>query len=226
MTETGVVALLPMKGHSERVPGKNFRLLAGRPLYAWILDTLLSLDEVSRVVINTDAVERLATDPQCRQPRVELRARAADLCGDTVSMNLVLADDIAAVPATTYLMTHVTNPLLSAATIRAALARYAAARADGSADSLFAVTRHQTRFYTAAGTPVNHDPRQLLRTQDLEPWFEENSCLYLFSRASFAGTAARIGSRPLLHEIPKGEAIDIDDPDDWDIAERLVAGIR
>ncbi len=224
MTRADVVALLPMKAHSERVPGKNFRPLAGKPLYAWILDTLLGLEEISRVVINTDAVAQLAADPRCRDARVTLRERAPALCGDFVSMNLILADDIAAVPAATYLMTHVTNPFLSAATIRAALARYAAARDAGTADSLFSVTRHQTRFYTASGAPVNHDPARLLRTQDLEPWFEENSCLYLFSAASFAALDARIGRHPLLHEIPKVEAVDIDNPDDWDIAERLAAG--
>lgn len=224
MTRADVVALLPMKAHSERVPGKNFRPLAGKPLYAWMLDTLLGVEEISRVVINTDAVAQLSADPRCRDARVTLRERAPALCGDFVSMNLILADDVAAVPAATYLMTHVTNPFLSAPTIRAALARYGEARDAGTADSLFSVTRHQTRFYRATGAPVNHDPGRLLRTQDLEPWFEENSCLYLFSAASFAAADARIGRLPLLYEIPKVEAVDIDNTDDWDIAERLATG--
>ncbi|MGE0484124.1 MAG: acylneuraminate cytidylyltransferase family protein [Gammaproteobacteria bacterium] len=216
-----LVALLPMKAHSERVPGKNFRRLGARPLYAWMLDTLLAIPAVSRVVINTDAVERLAADPRTQNPRVWLRERPEALRGDFVSMNLVLADDIAAAPATTYLMTHVTNPFLSAATVAAALDAYRTGIAAGRADSLFSVTRHQTRFYRADGAPINHDPDNLVRTQDLEPWFEENSCLYLFSAASFAATNARIGRRPILFEIPRGEAVDIDDAEDWQLAEAL-----
>jgi CMP-N-acetylneuraminic acid synthetase len=93
--------------------------------------------------------------------------------------------------------------------------------AAGAADSLFSVTRHQTRFYRADGAPINHDPDNLVRTQDLEPWFEENSCLYLFSQASFAATGARIGRHPILFEIPRGEAVDIDDAEDWALAEAL-----
>lgn len=226
MTLPGLVALLPMKAHSERVPGKNFRLLGERPLYAWMLDTLLAVEAVERVVINTDADAEFGGDARLRHPKVLLRPRAAALCGDLVSMNRIIEDDIAAVPAAHYLMTHVTNPFLSAASITAACARYTEAVAAGQADSLFSVTRHQTRFYTAGGGAVNHDPANLVRTQDLEPWFEENSCLYLFSAASFAATQARIGARPLLFPLPKREAIDIDDEDEWIVAALLAAGLR
>ena len=225
MATSKLVALLPMKAHSERVPGKNFRALGAKPLYAWILDTLLALDDIATVVINTDAAAELGDDARLRQPRVLLRERSAALCGDFVSMNLIIADDIAAVPADSYLMTHVTNPFLSAATIRAAVADYDAGVAAGKGDSMFAVTRHQTRFYRADGSAINHDPSNLIRTQDLEPWFEENSCLYLFSAASFSRTQARIGERPMLFPIPKREAVDIDDQDDWHVAALLAAGM-
>ena len=221
-----LVALLPMKAHSERVPGKNFRALAGKPLFAWMLDTLLAVEGIARVVINTDAEAEFGDDPRLRNPRVLLRRRKPELCGDFVSMNLVIADDIATVPASGYLMTHVTNPFLSAATIRRALAAYQAGVADGSADSLFTVTRHQTRFYRGDGSAINHDPANLIRTQDLEPWYEENSCMYLFSAASFAATQARIGARPILFPIPKHEAVDIDDEDDWKVAALLAAGLE
>lgn len=225
MATRKLVALLPMKAHSERVPGKNFRVLGHKPLYAWMLDTLLAIDAIDSVVINTDAVAELSLDPRLRQPRVVLRERSAALCGDFVSMNLIIADDIAAVPADSYVMTHVTNPFLSPATMRAAVEAYQAGLAAGSADSLFTVTRHQTRFYRADGSAINHDPANLIRTQDLEPWFEENSCMYLFSAASFARTQARIGEHPILFPIPKREAVDIDDQDDWNVAALLAAGM-
>ena len=135
-----------------------------------------------------------------------------------VSMNLVLADDVANVPADVYLMTHTTNPLLSADTIRKALAAFQEARAAGRADSLFTVDKVQTRFYRADCSPVNHDPDKLIPTQHLEPWFEENSNLYLFTGDSFAKTNARIGKQPMMYEGPFFESIDIDTPADWDFA--------
>jgi len=208
-----------MKANSQRVKGKNFRPLHGKPLFAWILDSLLAMPEVDQVVINTDARHILADNGLTDSDRVRIRDRRADLCGDAVSMNRILADDIAAAPADTYLMTHTTNPMLSTETIAAALAAYRAGVTTGTADSLFTVNRFQTRFYRADGSAVNHDPDNLIQTQDLEPWFEENSCLYLFTKASFEATNARIGQKPILFPISKLEAVDIDTPEDWAIAE-------
>lgn len=217
MTDHELVALLPMKANSERIPGKNFREFAGKPLFRWILDTLLDVAEVDLVVINTDARGILAQHGLTDSERVTIRDRKPELCGDFVSMNLILADDIANVPAASYLMTHNTNPLLSADTIRDAIGQFRSS----DHDSLFSVTRHQTRFYTQSAQAINHDPDNLIRTQDLEPWFEENSCLYLFSGESFATTNARIGRNPMIYEMKKVEAVDIDEPEDWAIAEAI-----
>jgi len=215
-----LVALLPMKGYSERVPAKNFRPFAGKPLFRWILDTLLELPEISLVVINTDARETLSQNGLVESDRVKIRDRKASICGDFVSMNLVLEDDISAVPAGAYLMTHTTNPLLKAATIRSALQLYEQGLPDGY-DSLFTVNRYQSRFYHEDGTPCNHDPAHLIRTQDLPPLFEENSNLYLFSGSSFAKTRARIGKKPRMMPTPPAESVDIDDQASWEFAERL-----
>lgn len=214
-----------MKANSQRVKGKNFRPLNGKPLFAWVLDSLLSIDEIDAVVINTDARDILAENGLVEGGRVIIRDRKPDLCGDTVSMNKILADDIAAVPAETYLMTHTTNPMLTRGTIHSALQAYRSGISQGTADSLFTVNKIQTRFYRADGSAVNHDPDNLIQTQDLEPWFEENSNLYIFSAASFAASNARIGRKPILHVMDKTEAIDIDTPEDWVLAE-AVASIR
>lgn len=215
------VALLPMKAHSARVSGKNFRLFAGKPLFRWILDTLLAVPEIEKVVINTDARDILAANGLTDTDRVHIRDRKPEICGDFVSMNLVLADDLAAVASESYVMTHTTNPLMSARTIRGALMAYREAVGADRADSLFTVNKFQTRFYRTDGSAVNHDPKKLIRTQDLEPWFEENSNLYIFNRPSFAATAARIGPQPMMFETPRIESADIDDQEGWDIAETL-----
>ncbi len=213
-----IIALLPMKAHSARVSGKNFRDFCGKPLFRWMLETLLCIEEIDQVVINTDARETLAEHGLVDADRILIRDRKPELCGDFVSMNRVLADDIANVAADLYLMTHTTNPLMKAETLRGALNAFQAAHAEGRADSLFTVDKVQARFYRADGSPVNHDPNNLIRTQDLEPWFQENSNLYIFTRSSFAKTQARIGVRPMMYESAKFESIDIDTPTDWDFA--------
>jgi len=214
-----IVALLPMKAHSERVSGKNFRDFCGKPLFRWMLDTLLSIPDVARVVINTDAREILKANGLEEGPRVLIRDRAPELCGDFVSMNRIIEDDILNLEANCYLMTHTTNPLLGVETIGAAIEAFD--EAAGEYDSLFTVNRFQTRFYLEDGTPINHDPGCLIRTQDLEPWYEENSNLYLFTQESFAATGTRIGARPLLFETPRTESVDIDDISTWELAELM-----
>jgi len=212
-----IVALLPMKANSERVRGKNFRDFCGKPLFRWILDTLLAVEEIGQIVINTDARQILAEHGLIDTGRILIRDRKPEICGDLVSMNKVLADDVENIDADLYLMTHTTNPFLSAATIRDAIAAYVEGKKVGT-DSLFTVDKIQTRFYRADGSPINHDPDNLVRTQDLEPCFEENSNLYIFSKESFRATNARIGRKPALFEGPRLESIDIDDQADWDFA--------
>ena len=213
------VALLPMKAHSERVTGKNFRIFAGKPLFRWILDTLLTVDEIDKIIINTDARDILEENGLTDSDKVMIRDRRPEICGGHVSMNLVIEDDLAAVDAETYLMTHTTNPLLSAATIRSAIDAYYKGVVRDDKDSLFTVNHYQTRFYRADGSAVNHDPDVLLRTQDLEPWYEENSNLYIFTKKSFEASNARIGKNPILFTTPTLESADIDDATGWRIAE-------
>lgn len=224
MTNASVVALLPMKAHSERVPHKNFRVFAGKPLFRWMLDKLAGMDNVDLVVINTDARGILEDFGVRSGGKILVRDRKPEICGDLVSMNRVLEDDIASVSAATYLMTHTTNPLLSQPTIERAFDVFHSAHERQECDSLFSVNRYQSRFYRKGCEPVNHDPASLIRTQDLDPLFEENSNLYIFTTASFKKTGARIGKRPLMFETPREESIDIDDSETWSIAE-LLAGM-
>lgn len=213
-----VVALLPMKANSERVKGKNFRKLGGKPLFRWILDELLVVEEIDKIIINTDARDTLEDNGLSGSDRIIIRDRKKGLCGDLVSMNLIIADDLCAIDADTYIMTHTTNPFISSGTICEGLRQFHSSEAH---DSLFTVNKVQTRFYREDTSAVNHDPNNLIRTQDLEPWYEENSCLYYFTQKSFSKTNARIGKNPQMMVTPPLESLDIDEPHDWEMVSAL-----
>ncbi len=106
MNKQKIVALLPMKANSERVKGKNFREFNGKPLFRWILDTLLSVDDIDCVIINTDAREILAKKGLVETDKIIIRDRKPEICGDMVSMNLIIEDDLQNVDADIYLMTR------------------------------------------------------------------------------------------------------------------------
>jgi len=219
MSNNRIVALLPMKANSVRVKGKNYKQLAGKPLFQWILDTLLSVYDIDKIVINTDARDTLKQHGLVESNKIIIRDRKPELCGDLISMNLILEDDMNNIDSNLYLMTHTTNPLLSSETISKAITSFENNKDEY--DSLFMVNKIQTRFYKEDLTPVNHDPNNLIRTQDLEAWYEENSCMYLFSKNSFSKTGARIGEKPQIFLTPPLESIDIDETEDWIMAEAL-----
>ncbi len=221
--EASVVALVPMRHVSERLPGKNYRPLLGRPLYAYILETLLRCPEVSEIVVDTDSpVIRRGVEETF--PEVRLVERPQHLRGAGVSTNQIIEYDLGVVEAPFYLQTHCTNPLLRSETISAAVTAFL--RALPGHDSLFSVTRLQRRLWDAQTRPVNHDPDVLLRTQDLPPLYEENSCLYLFARDHFLARLNRLGERPLMFEMDPIESWDIDDEKDFEIAEALMERMR
>jgi CMP-N-acetylneuraminic acid synthetase len=211
-----------MRHESERVPGKNLRPFGGRPLFHHIIETLLASPRISETVIDTDS-EEIHRDARRTFPSVVVLDRPPELRSGMVSMTDVLLNDVRRIEADLYLQTHSTNPLLQESSVTRAIEEFL--RAEPMPDSLFSVTRLQTRLWDANGAPMNHDPRRLVRTQDLPPIFEENSCLYLFSRQSLEGHGSRIGSRPMMFELPKDEALDIDEETDFRIAEALY-GLR
>jgi len=215
-----IVAIVPMRHESERVPGKNYRSFAGRPLYHHIVSSLLACPAVGVVAIDTDS-DKIIEDASVNFPSVVIIRRPEHLWGGHVPMNDVLLHDVTQLSGDLYLQTHSTNPLLRAETINAAVSAFLDAMP--RYDSLFSVTRLQKRFWTEDGTPLNHDPGVLLRTQDLPPVLEENSCMYLFSWATLERRRNRIGERPLLYAIPPEEAWDIDEEIDFDVAEFLHA---
>src|SRR5512135_2484916 len=215
-----IVALVPMRHHSQRVAGKNYRPLAGRPLFHYIIEMLLGVPEVGQVVVDTDS-EPVINGLRAAFPAVDIIERPEHLRADDVSMNDILMHDTAQFQADYYVQTHSTNPLLRTETvsrgINALLSSYP------KYDSLFSVTRLQTRLYDQNGRALNHDPAVLIQTQDLQPVFEENSCLYMFSRENLVKRHYRIGDRPLMFEIGRDEAWDIDDELDFAICDFLVS---
>jgi CMP-N-acetylneuraminic acid synthetase len=221
----GVVAFVPMRHESARVPGKNYRLLDGVPLYHHIVRTLLDVRQVELIVIDTDSPFILEDAADHFGDRVALIERAEHLLGEFASISEILLYDAQTVGATgTCLHTHSTNPLLRAGTIERGIDAFLETRPEH--DSLLAVTPRHVRFYWPDGRPINHDPDNLVRTQDLPPVYEENSCLYVFDRTLLERRHNRIGHRPLFFPISGDETADIDDEDGWRLVEALYASRR
>jgi len=215
-----IKALLPMKGNSERVKNKNMRDFDGAPLYHAVMKSLLSSQYIEEVIINTDSEIISKNAKDTFGDSVTIIERPIEIQGDFVSMNNIISYDLSKLEGEYFLQTHSTNPLLRTETIDSAIEKYFAGIEEF--DSLFSVTKVQTRFYDKNAKPINHNPEELLRTQDLEPLYEENSNFYIFSKESFKNSDnKRIGINPQIFEVNKLEAVDIDEPEDFKLAELL-----
>jgi CMP-N-acetylneuraminic acid synthetase len=212
-----IVALVPMRHHSERIPGKNYRDFNGKPLFYWVVRMLSQCEPVDAIYINTDSDVIKEQAPKINR-KVNIIDRPKELCSDHTPMNDILLHDVSRIEADYYLQTHATNPLLTKKTLEKAIETFLAAL---DKDSLFGVTKYQTRLWDKDAKAVNHDPKELLRTQDLAPLFEENSNIYIFSKDVLVEGKNRIGKKPVMFEIPKNEAWDIDGEVDFQIAEAI-----
>lgn len=208
-------AFIPLKGHSQRVPGKNLRPFGGRPLFHVIVDALQQAETIDRVIIDTDSDDIAAS---AEPLGVTVVRRDPALLGDDVSVNLLIESCFDRFGMDDLLQTHSTNPLLRPATIDAAVRLFFD---HPEATSLFTVTRFQARFYDEQMRAVNHNPDELLPTQQLPPLFLENSNLYICSREGFDERRTRITSHSIRFEMNPLEAVDIDNEEDFVIAQAL-----
>lgn len=219
---TKIYAIVPIKHVSTRVPGKNYRLMNDYPLYYYVIKTLLISKYISKIYIdtNSDVIKSGVVNYFGNDDKIIIYDRPEHLHDGNISTNVLLQNIIndLKLDADCYFQTHVTNPLLQTDTIDNAIHTFI----NSGYDSLFSVTKHQTRLYDKNGCDMNHNRFNLIPTQDLDPIYEENSCMYLFTKKTLNNYNARIGSNALLYEIGKIEASDIDWEEDFILAEQLM----
>ena len=207
------VALIPIKMGSKRVPGKNIRpFFDGTPLMFFIQQACLDTKNIDEVYIycSDDAVIPYVL------PNVRYLKRPKFLDGDNVNANDIIREFIKTVDADIYVNAHTTSPFAKPETIEECVEKVAS----GEYDSSFCAEAIRT-FMWENGKPINFDPSHFPRTQDLPLIYGETSIAYVFTKQSFLMHNRRLGTKPFIKEVSKIEAIDIDYPEDFDIANAI-----
>lgn len=207
------IAVVPMKLNNRRLPGKNTKPFTnGKPLCSYVLETLLSVDALDEVYV-------YCSDESIRDylpEGVHYLKRSPSLDRDTTKMNEVLSAFARDVPADVYLMTHATAPFISAESISKGIE----AVVSGGHDSSFAAVKLQD-FIWKDGRPMNYDLDDIPRTQDLDPLYEETSGFYCYRSDVITRMNRRIGDDPEIIEVSQIEAVDIDEPADFELADAV-----
>lgn len=208
-----IVAIVPMKLNNTRLPQKNIKPFTnGKPLCYYILNTLSKIDDIDEVYVycsNEKIKEYLPNG-------VKYLKRSKALDTDSAKMNEVLSAFADDVDADIYVMTHTTAPFISEESIKKGIR----AVASGMNDSAFAAKKVQD-FLWKDGKPFNYSLEAIPRTQDLPPLYEETSGFYIYEKSVICDLGRRIGQSPYIVEVNEIEAIDIDEYEDFQIADSI-----
>ena len=210
-------AFIPIKLSSERVPNKNFTLINNKPLFFYILNTLKSVKSVSQIVIDADD-QAVVDEIKKYFDNLDIFIRNPKLLSPVESVNNIINSNLENFKNETVIQTHVTNPLLHPNTLKNALNEYATNK-----KAIFSVNALQSRFYNSKLEAINHNPDELIPTQDLDIIYEENSNFYIFSKDQFIkNNNKRLGSESTPFVTNIYESIDIDNQEDLEIVKKIM----
>lgn len=205
-----VIAIMPIKLKNERCPGKNTRMLGGKPLMQWELDSLMKTELCDSINVYCSDNSVVPYIPE----GVSFIQRPKFLDLPTSNFTQIFESFISQKDADIYVYAHATAPFIKVETMRQCIN----AVKSGEFDSAFCALKLQDYLWQD-GQPLNFDASNLPRTQDLKPIYQETSGVYVFTKEVFLNYKRRIGMKPFIKEVSFKEAVDIDNPEDFDLAE-------
>lgn len=208
------VAFVPIKMNSQRVPHKNILPLGKYSLSWYIFDALKGVKGIDKIYVycSDETIKEYIPEG------IEFLKRDPYLDGNMVKGFEIYERFIQDVDADVYVLSHTTSPFVKTETIQEALDHVLS----GENDSAFSAKRVQTFVWNAAG-PVNYDPNDVPRTQDLEPMYAEVGAFYIFKKEVFTEHRRRVGFAPHIQELDDIEGVDIDEPEEFEFAKMIAA---
>ena len=205
-----IVAIIPIKLNNERLPGKNTKLLHGKPLIHYVQENLLSEHRINKryVFCSSDEIKKYLL------PGIAYLKRPKHLDKSTSNFTQIFEEFMQQIPADIYIYAHATAPFVKSSTTKECLDKVLS----GEYDSAFCAVKIQD-FLWSHGMPLNFDASNLPRSQDLDPIYRETSGVYVFTKDVFMTYHRRIGINPFIKEVTYREAVDINLPEDFELAE-------
>lgn len=207
------IAFVPIRLNSKRVVGKNLKLLRGRPLMCYVLDTLSKVKGVDDVYVYCSSEDVIPYLPH----RVKFLKRPEFLDRDETLGKEIYEEFTNTIDADVYILAHTTSPFLKIETFENALGKIL----NENYDSAFSAEKIQT-FAWYNGKPLNYELKEIPRTQTIEPVYIETSAFFMFKRDVWKIHKQRIGFKPYMALVDKIEGVDIDWPEDFEFAEKIL----
>lgn len=212
-----VVAFVPIRLNSKRVAGKNLKLLGDKPLLLYILETLVKVPQLTDVYVYCSQESIIPYLPK----GVKFLKRDSSLDSDETLGKEIYEAFVRDIDADIYMLAHTTSPFIKPETISNALEKVI----NEGHDSSFSAQKIQT-FTWYDGKPLNYDLKEIPRTQTIEPVYVETSAFYIFKREVWTELHQRVGSRPFMAITDAIEGVDIDNPEDFDFATKIIGSLH
>lgn len=211
MKPTGkIVALIPLRGGSKSIPKKNIRLLCGKPLCAWCIESVLSAPEIDEIYVSTDSKE-IANTVKTINPKISIIDRPSELAQDDSSTESVMLHFASLVNFDWIVTLQATSPLIKSKHISEAISKVSS----DNLDSLLSAVRVKRFFWSLDSKPLNYNPQIRPRRQDFEGTYMENGAFYITKREILIKTKCRLGGKIGIYEMPYETNIELDEPEDW-----------
>lgn len=208
-----IVSFIPIKLNNQRLPGKNIMLLDGKPLCNYLFDTINKIDMITEKYVYCSDEKIKKYIPQ----GINFLKRDSYLDGFQVKGLEIIERFVQDVDADIYVLSHVTQPFTKAESIKKALDKVV----NEGYDSAFSCVRIQD-YCWYQGKTFNYDMKDIVRTQELEPIYKETGAFFIFRKEVFTNLHQRIGNKPYMCVIDELEAVDIDEPKDFEFAKAVV----
>lgn len=213
-----VVAFVPVKFNSERIDSKNLALVGGKPLFHWILDALTKCSNIDEVYLDTESDEVVSLLGNCQ---VDVLRRDPSLATNKTDGNQLLINVANQVDADIYVMALGTSPFLKAETIDRAIE---VLKSSSEFDSVLAV--FDDKLYTWSGDKPKYNIDAIPNSIDLESTLIETMGLYVVRKEVVTKLKRRIGDNPYLLKVSRLESIDINLPEDLEVANFVASDFR
>jgi N-acylneuraminate cytidylyltransferase len=216
-----ITAFIPVRGGSKSIPHKNIKSFCGKPLVFWTLKALQDLDKVDRVVVATDCNEIEDTILQFNFSKVIIYRRLPQNATDTASTESVMLEYIDNSSLTRddyFILVQATSPFTQKTDIEGGLNLLL----ESKYDSVLSAVRFKRFLWNDDGTPFNYDFMNRPRRQDFDGKLMENGAFYINTVGNIIDSANRLCGNVGIYEMPDYTAIEIDEPEDWIVAEGIM----